>query len=150
MNRGNAIRSASAVRARPRFQSTRGAGISGMYNSRVWRSCVFAPCSDGTVRCLTAGCIGEASLYSLARSGEIWREYPMISKNSKVQSLFDARVAIYDTSRYNYPKQPPFHPPELYPEYPFNAHRSITRIMYMMLCDNYSFCCVWISNTTVR
>lgn len=35
--------------------------------------------------------------------------------------MFDPRVAVNDTGRFNYPANPPFHPPARYPEYPFDA-----------------------------
>lgn len=38
----------------------------------------------------------------------------------KRQTLFDPSVAVFDAQRYTYPERPPFHPPEHYPEYPFN------------------------------
>ncbi len=46
----------------------------------------------------------------------------MTNPHSDIQTLFDPRVAVYDTERYTYPTQPPFHPPARYPEYPFDAN----------------------------
>ena len=45
--------------------------------------------------------------------------------------LSDANVAVIDTGRMFYPERPPFHPPEAYPEYPFNN----TEID----CENYVY-----------
>jgi uncharacterized protein (DUF362 family) len=35
--------------------------------------------------------------------------------------LFEPRVAVFDTQRFEYPENPPFHPPAVYPEYPFTS-----------------------------
>lgn len=45
----------------------------------------------------------------------------MAEQTVDMRSLFDPRVAVFDTGKCAYPERPPFHPPEQYPEYPFSS-----------------------------
>lgn len=45
----------------------------------------------------------------------------MTSPGSIAPLMFDPRVAVQDTGRFDYPTKPPFHPPTSYPEYPFDS-----------------------------